>query len=59
MPSWTRLGIGTRYATKVSGKPVTLRANLQNAFDRACRITSTYATVGAPRMLMLSASVDF
>ncbi|PZP99168.1 MAG: TonB-dependent siderophore receptor [Variovorax paradoxus] len=59
MPSWTRMDIGARYATKISGKPVTLRANLENVFDRAYWITSTYVTVGAPRTLMLSASVDF
>lgn len=59
MPSWTRMDIGARYATKVSGKPVTLRANLENVFNRDYWITSTYVTVGAPRTLMLSASVDF
>ncbi len=59
MPSWTRLDLGARYATKISGKPVTLRANLENVFNRDYWITSTYVTVGAPRTLMLSASVDF
>lgn len=59
MPSWTRMDIGARYTTKISGKPVTLRANLENVFDREYWITSTYVTVGAPRTLMLSASVDF
>lgn len=59
MPSWTRMDIGARYAAKISGKPVTLRANLENVFNRDDWITSTYVTVGAPRTLMLSASVDF
>jgi len=59
MPSWTRLDLGARYATKISGRPVTLRANLENVFDREYWITSTYVTVGAPRTLMLSAQVDF
>lgn len=59
MPSWTRMDIGARYVTKISGKPVTLRANLENVFNRDYWITSTYVTVGAPRTLMLSASVDF
>ncbi len=59
MPSWTRMDIGARYATKVSGKPVTVRASLENVFNREYWITSTYVTVGAPRTLMLSASVDF
>lgn len=59
MPSWTRMDIGARYATKIAEKPVVLRASLENVFDREYWITSTYVTVGAPRTLMLSASVDF
>lgn len=59
MPSWTRMDIGARYATKVADKPVVLRASLENVFDREYWITSNYVTVGAPRTLMLSASVDF
>ncbi|RZI68901.1 TonB-dependent receptor [Variovorax guangxiensis] len=59
MPSWTRLDIGARYATQVAGKPVVLRANLENVADKAYWITSTYVTVGAPRTLMLSAQIDF
>jgi iron complex outermembrane receptor protein len=59
VPSWTRLDIGARYATKVANKPVTFRANLENVFDKNYWVTSTYVTVGAPRTLMLSASIDF
>jgi iron complex outermembrane receptor protein len=59
MPSWTRIDVGARYALKLGGKPVVLRANLENVFDREYWITSTYVTVGAPRTLMLSAQVDF
>ncbi|MGJ7542790.1 TonB-dependent receptor [Variovorax sp. LT1R16] len=59
VPDWTRLDIGARYATQVAGKPVTLRANLENVFDKNYWVTSTYVTVGAPRTLMLSASIDF
>lgn len=59
MPSWTRLDIGARYVTKVAGKPLTLRANLENVADKAYWVTSTYVTVGAPRTLMLSAAIDF
>jgi len=57
--NWTRLDIGARYATKVSGKPVVLRASLENAFDKNYWVVSNYVTVGAPRTLMLSAAVDF
>ena len=59
VPAWTRLDIGARYATKVANKPVTFRANLENVFDKNYWVTSTYVTVGAPRTLMLSASIDF
>lgn len=59
VPGWTRLDIGARYATKMGGKPVTFRANLENVFDKNYWVTSTYVTVGAPRTLMLSATVDF
>ncbi|GKS88867.1 TonB-dependent siderophore receptor [Acidovorax sp. SUPP2539] len=57
--NWTRLDIGARYATKVSGKPVVLRASLENAFDKNYWVVSNYVTVGAPRTLMLSAAIDF
>jgi iron complex outermembrane receptor protein len=59
VPSWTRLDIGARYATKVANKAVIFRANLENVFDKNYWVTSTYVTVGAPRTLMLSASIDF
>jgi len=62
MPSWTRLDIGARYRTKVNNQAVVLRAGLENVADRAYWVTSTnpsYATVGAPRTLVLSAQIDF
>lgn len=58
--SCTCMEIGARYKTAVAGKPVVLRANLENVTDKAYWVTATgYATVGAPRTLMLSAAVDF
>ncbi len=57
--SWTRFDIGTRYVTEVMGKPVVLRAAVENLFDKSYWLTAgTYVTVGAPRTLMLSASFD-
>ncbi|WP_298932373.1 TonB-dependent siderophore receptor [uncultured Ramlibacter sp.] len=56
---WTRLDIGARYATRLSGKPLTLRANLENVTGKDYWVVSNYVTVGAPRTLMLSATVDF
>ncbi|MDR6214842.1 iron complex outermembrane receptor protein [Paracidovorax wautersii] len=60
-PSWTRLDIGARYATKLSGKPVVLRANLENVSDKGYWITGIngYSTTGLPRTLTLSAQFDF
>jgi len=61
-PAWTRLDLGARYATQVSGYPVTVRANLQNATNRAYWDASWrdgLAILGAPRTFLLSASVDF
>jgi iron complex outermembrane receptor protein len=59
-PSWTRYDIGARYRLAVSGKPVVLRANIENLMDKNYWLQSgTYATVGAPRTLVLSASIDF
>ncbi|MET1115169.1 MAG: TonB-dependent siderophore receptor, partial [Comamonas sp.] len=60
MPAWTRVDLGARYATKFGNQPVVLRANLENIADKAYWVTAAgYATVGAPRTLMLSAQVDF
>lgn len=60
MPAWTRYDIGARYATRVMGKPVVLRANVENLFNSSYWLMSgTYATVAAPRTLLLSAQFDF
>lgn len=61
--SWTRLDIGARYRTELMGKPVVLRANIENlANKRYWLSSSTLATVGtaaAPRTVLLSAQFDF
>ncbi|MFJ4291758.1 TonB-dependent siderophore receptor [Cupriavidus sp. NPDC089707] len=60
LPSWTRYDIGARYRTRVMGKPVVLRANIENLFNSNYWLASgTYATVAAPRTLMMSAQFDF
>ena len=61
LPSWNRVDVGARYALKVDGKAVTLRASINNLADKA------YWQVGArnlfavaePRTWRLSASMDF
>ncbi|SDV47338.1 TonB-dependent receptor [Chitinasiproducens palmae] len=60
VPSYTRVDIGARYRTQVFGKAVVLRANVENLFNRNYwLISGTYATVSAPRTLLLSAQFDF
>lgn len=62
LPSWTRLDLGTRYATKLGGKPVVLRASVDNVFDRNYWQDVFYSgsvNLGAPRTFRVSASFDF
>ncbi|MGK6306119.1 TonB-dependent receptor [Variovorax sp. DT-64] len=61
IPSWNRLDVGARYATKISGKPVTFRLNVENMLDKDYWgiATAGYLFVGSPRTFTLSASVDF
>ena len=57
--SWTRLDLGARYKTSFNGRPLTLRANLENVSDTRYWVVSNYGTIGLPRTLQLSASLDF
>jgi len=62
VPSWIRYDIGARYNTNVAGKPVVLRASIDNLFNKNYWLfTSAYSYLGvAPaRTLLLSAQVDF
>lgn len=60
LPAWTRWDIGARYQTKVAGRPVMLRLNVENLFNRNYwLLDNPYATVAAPRTVLLSAQVDF
>ena len=62
LPAWTKFDLGARYATKLGGHATTFRANLLNAFDRHywSGVASYGGFVqGAPRTLLMSASVDF
>lgn len=59
-PDWTRVDIGARYATAINGRPVTIRANIENLFDKTYWLwDGSFATVAAPRTYILSASFDF
>jgi iron complex outermembrane receptor protein len=60
VPGWTRYDIGARYRTKVMGKSVVFRANVENLFNKnAWLVSGTYASVSAPRTVLLSAQIDF
>ncbi len=61
IPGWTRLDAGARYVTEVSGKVVTLRANVMNLTDRDYwnSVSRSFITQGAPRTALISATVDF
>jgi iron complex outermembrane receptor protein len=56
----TTFDVGARYRTKVAGKDVVLRANIDNLTDKKYWLASgSFATNAAGRTIMLSASVDF
>jgi len=62
MPSWTRLDLGARYATRLGGKRVVFRAGVDNVFDRnywESVWSNNAVNLGAPRTFRLSASIDF
>lgn len=61
IPGWTVLDAGARYVTQVSGKAVTLRANVTNLTDRDYwnSVSRGFITQGAPRTALISATVDF
>jgi iron complex outermembrane receptor protein len=63
IPDWTRTDLGARYTfRRDNGKPVTLRANVENVFDKSywSAVSTNYGLArGAPRTFLLSATFDF
>jgi iron complex outermembrane receptor protein len=60
IPGWTRYDIGVRYRALAGGKPVVLRANIENLFNKnAWLLGGTFLTVSAGGTVVLSASIDF
>ncbi len=60
IPAWTRLDLGARYATDVGGKLMTLRLNVENAFDTAYWASAARdLSLGAPRTGRASISMSF
>ncbi|MEN0035536.1 MAG: TonB-dependent receptor [Cellvibrio sp.] len=61
IPGWETLDLGARYTTTLAGKKLALRANVMNVTDKSYwnSVSRGFLTMGAPRTLLLSASVDF
>ena len=65
LEDWIRFDAGVRYAFEAGGKPVTLRARVENLADEDHWVAvggypgANYLTLGAPRTLRLSISTDF
>jgi iron complex outermembrane receptor protein len=61
IPSWNRFDLGVRYATQTLGRPLALRAAIENALDEDywASANAGQLLLGAPRTLLLSATVDF
>ena len=65
VPGWTRVDIGARYMAEIQDRLVTFRARIDNVADRDYWASvggfpgQGYLTVGAPRTVSLSATVDF
>ena len=61
LPAWTRIDLGARHATRIDGKDVTIRASVDNVFDRhywAGSFNDGFATVAGARTFRASVSVD-
>jgi len=58
IPAWRRIDVGARYAAHAGGRPVVLRASVENLFDEDYW-RDEYLYRGAPRTFLLSATVDF
>jgi iron complex outermembrane receptor protein len=65
VPSWTRLDLGARYLSNISGKLVTWRARVDNVTNRDYWASAGgypgqgYMVLGAPRTVTLTASIEF
>lgn len=61
LPSWTRYDLGARYHLKAGNTPLTIRATIENLFDKnywAASPEGLGIALGAPRTVLLSATVD-
>lgn len=61
VPGWTRFDLGARYKTKVQGRPLTIRASVENVLNKNYWQVAgrSLLSLGAPRTYLMSASIDF
>lgn len=61
IPDWTRIDLGARYALTGGRMPITLRANVENLFNKDYWSSAGRGSLkqGAPRTALLSMTVDF
>jgi iron complex outermembrane receptor protein len=65
LDAWTRFDAGVRYAFEAGGRPMTVRARVENVADEDQWVAvggypgANYLTLGAPRTLSLSVSAEF
>ncbi|MFP4518909.1 MAG: TonB-dependent receptor [Oceanicaulis sp.] len=65
LPAWTRLDAGVRYGFEAQGRPVTLRARMENLLDDDFWASTggfpgaNYLVQAEPRTVRLSVSTDF
>lgn len=65
LPAWTRVDLGVRYTflSPWNGKPIVVRANVENVFNEAYynsyRTVSSAVSLGAPRTYLLSTTFNF
>ncbi|MBD8901073.1 TonB-dependent siderophore receptor [Methylobacterium bullatum] len=61
IPDWATLDLGLRYATSFQDRPLTFRANVVNATGKNYWASTGRGILsqGAPRTILLSASMDF
>jgi iron complex outermembrane receptor protein len=61
LPSWTRLDLGARYVIDGRGKPIVIRANIENVFDANYWGSASRGFLGlsTPRTFLLSTTFSF
>ncbi|NPV23388.1 TonB-dependent receptor [Bradyrhizobium aeschynomenes] len=63
LPDWTRVDLGARYTftSPWNGKPIVLRASVENVFNKAywASAYSGVITLGAPRTYLVSTTFNF